>query len=157
VTFETDERLQLGEFGIQARLVRPGEGPASAARDVVQAEHGQTMVYSTADRLRGPVEEATGRRVARRALLLAEGRRHVLSAAGGTIGRSRDCDIVLSDPNVSRRHAEVRPSGDGGWTVADLGSTNGVRVNGRPANGPHPLRPGDRLELGTAEVVFDLE
>ncbi len=157
VAFATDERLQLGEFGIQARLVRPGESAQRAAgAGVVQAEHGQTMVYSTADRLRGPVEEATGRRVAR-AVLLAEGRRHVLSAGGATIGRSRDCDIVLSDPNVSRRHAEVRPTADGGFTVADLGSTNGVRVNGRPVSGAQPLRPGDRVELGTAEVVFDRE
>jgi hypothetical protein len=157
VTFETDERLQLGEFGIQARLVRPGEGAHGPGRDVVQAEHGQTMVYSTADRLRAPVEEATGRRVARRGIVVAEGRRHVLSATGATIGRSRDCDIVLSDPNVSRRHAEVRPTGDGGWTVADLGSTNGVRVNGRQVTGAQPLRSGDRVELGTAEVVFEQE
>ena len=157
VSFETDERLQLGEFGIQARLVRPGEGSQAAGRDVVQAEHGQTMVYSTADRLRAPVEEATGRRVPRRALIVAEGRRHVLSATGATIGRSRDCDIVLRDPNVSRHHAEVRPTGDGGWSVADLGSTNGVRVNGRGVAGAEPLRPGDRVELGTAEVVFEQE
>ncbi len=156
VTFQTDERLQLGEFGIQARLVRPEGAQRAVDADVVQAEHGQTMVYSTADRLRGPVEEATGRRLAR-GVLLAEGRRHVLSAAGATIGRSRDCDIVLSDPNVSRRHAEVRPTADGGFTVADLGSTNGVRENGRPVSGAQPLRPGDRVELGTAEVVFDRE
>jgi pSer/pThr/pTyr-binding forkhead associated (FHA) protein len=36
------------------------------------------------------------------------------------------------DANVSRQHAEIRPTPDGHWTVADLGSTNGVQVNGRP-------------------------
>ena len=50
------------------------------------------------------------------------------------IGRSRDCDIVLDDAGVSRRHAEIAPTRDG-WTVADLGSTNGVRVNGRDVRG----------------------
>ena len=69
--------------------------------------------------------------------------------AGAVIGRSRDCDIVLDDAGVSRKHAEIRPSGDG-WTVADLGSTNGVLVNGlrsaprassRPATTSKSARP----------------
>jgi pSer/pThr/pTyr-binding forkhead associated (FHA) protein len=65
---------------------------------------------------------------------------------------------MIDDPNVSRRHAEVRPSG-GSWTVRDLGSTNGVKVNGRrldPAR-PQSLKHGDMLELGTARVTFELE
>jgi pSer/pThr/pTyr-binding forkhead associated (FHA) protein len=76
-------------------------------------------------------------------------------AAGAVIGRSRDCEVVLSDSNVSRRHAEVRPSGSG-WTIADLGSTNGVRVNGRPVTGAAPLQGGDRVELGTVPVRFEV-
>ena len=74
------------------------------------------------------------------------------------LGRSRECDIVLDDANVSRRHAEVRPSG-GSWIVRDLGSTNGVKVNGRRArpSRPQSLAPGDAIELGTSRVVFDLE
>ena len=47
-----------------------------------------------------------------------------------TSPRLSDCEVVLDDPNVSRRHAEVRPSG-GSWIVNDLGSTNGIKVNGR--------------------------
>jgi pSer/pThr/pTyr-binding forkhead associated (FHA) protein len=72
------------------------------------------------------------------------------------LGRSREADVTIDDPNVSRRHAEVRPSG-GSWTVRDLGSTNGVKVNGRRIQGPQSLKPGDVLELGTARVVFELE
>jgi hypothetical protein len=155
IEFQTDERLSLGEFGIQARLVRPTEAP-SREQPVQQGDHGHTMVYSAAERIRGPVEEATGR-TAQRALLMAEGRRHVVPPDGATLGRSRECEVVLDDPNVSRRHAEVRPDGAGGWTVADLGSTNGVRVNGRPVSGTHRLTPGDRLELGTAQASFDVE
>jgi len=156
IEFRTDERLSLGEFGIQTRVVRPADEAAEAVRDgedAVQADHGNTMIYSTASRIQGPVEEAQGTRPTR-ALLLAEGRRHVVPAGGATIGRSRDCEIVLADANVSRRHAEVRPGAAGTWTVADLGSTNGVLVNGRPIAGPAPLNAGDRIDLGTAEITF---
>lgn len=152
VEFRTDERLALGEFGIQARLVRPAEEGAA-----VQADHGHTMVYSTSDRVRGEVEAAqAGRAAPAKPFLLAEGRRHVVPPGGALLGRSRDCDVVLSDPNVSRHHAEVRPGGETGWTIRDLGSTNGVRVNGRQLRGEQPLHPGDQLELGTAPVTFEL-
>jgi hypothetical protein len=155
ISFQTDERLSLGEFGIQARNVRATpEAPAEAAVGDDE-RHGHTMVYSTAGRMRDPVAEVQGSR-ATRALVLAEGRRHVVAAGGATIGRSRECDIVLGDANVSRKHAEIRPAGDG-WSIADLGSTNGVRVNGRAARDGHPLAPGDRVELGTARLTFDVE
>jgi predicted component of type VI protein secretion system len=114
------------------------------------------MIYSTANRIRGPVEEAQGPRPTR-ALVIAEGRRHVVPPGGALIGRSRECDIALGDANVSRRHAEVRPGAAGTWTIADLGSTNGVRVNGREISGAAPLSAGDRVALGTAELTFDLE
>ena len=64
--------------------------------------------------------------------------------------------LVLDDPNVSRRHAEVRPSG-GAWIVNDLGSTNGIKVNGRRVDGPQSLKRGDVIELGTSRVTFELE
>jgi len=151
ITFKTDERLRLGEFGIQARLVRV------AAEAVEQADHGHTMVYSTAARAQ---EDLQGSRSARRgrAVLVAEGKRYAVGPGGATIGRSRECDIVLADTNVSRRHAELRPLGDG-WTVTDLGSTNGVRVNGRDvrANEPQGLTSGDRVEIGTVDARFEVD
>ena len=157
IEFRTDERLSLGEFGIQARLVRPPEDPGSQGdAHVVQADHGNTMVYSTASRLREPVEQAQGVRPTR-ALLLAEGRRHVIPPGGAVVGRSRECDVVMADANVSRRHAEVRPGAAGTWTVQDLGSTNGVSVNGRQISGAEQLGSGDRIVLGTAEIGFELE
>src|SRR3712207_8041926 len=61
-----------------------------------------------------------------------------------------DCDIVLSDPNVSRHHAEVRPSGDG-FEVADLGSTNGTRVNGVTVTGD---RKSTRLNSSHANISY---
>jgi len=160
IEFRTDERLSLGEFGIQARLVRPPEEPDPPAGAMpVQADHGNTMVYSTAGRLRGPVEANRNPAAPRptRALLLAEGLRHVIPPGGALVGRSRDCDVVLSDANVSRRHAEVRPAAAGNWMISDLGSTNGVRVNGRQIAGEEPLTDGDRIALGTADITFALE
>jgi len=154
IEFRTDDRLALGEFGIQARLVRPSEDPERPAP--AQAGHGHTMIYSTAGRLRAPVEEAQGARPTR-ALLLAEGRRHVIPPGGALVGRSRECDVMLSDANVSRRHAEVLPGAAGTWTISDLGSTNGVLVNGRRIEGAEPLHAGDRIALGTAEIGFALE
>jgi len=156
IEFRTDERLALGEFGIQTRVVRPADEPQPDEPHAVQADHGNTMIYSTAGRIRGPVEESQGTRPTR-ALVLAEGRRHVVPPGGATIGRSRDCDIILADANVSRRHAQILPGAAGTWTIADLGSTNGVVVNGRRIAGAEQLTAGDSIALGTAEIVFELE
>ena len=152
VELRTDEHLRLGEFGIQARLVQPAADPA---QEPSQGESGQTMVYSAAERLQEPLEERARQRDAR-ALLVTGGKRLVVGAGGATIGRSRSCDVVLDDANVSRQHAELRPRG-GSWVVGDLGSTNGVVVNGVRIERPHTLRPGDRIEIGTTLLTFDVE
>jgi hypothetical protein len=154
IRFKTDERLRLGEFGIQARLVRPDDTapPAAPPR---QAEEGHTMVYSSAERIAEPLREPDPRRGTAR--LRVGGRAELLGSGGATLGRSREADIVLEDTNVSRIHAEVRPSG-GSWIVRDLGSTNGVKVNGRrvdPAR-PQSVRDGDVIELGTSRAIFEL-
>jgi hypothetical protein len=157
VTFKTDEALTLGEFGIQARLVRAADPAQRSDAGMVQADHGHTMVYSTSDRLREELDQSRGPEPTGRAMLLAEGKRLVLPRTGAVLGRSREADIVLSDPNVSRRHAEIRPGARGEWTVRDLGSTNGVKLNGRVIDGEVPLETGDRLALGTADVRFVVE
>ncbi|MGZ4176411.1 MAG: FHA domain-containing protein, partial [Solirubrobacteraceae bacterium] len=84
------------------------------------------------------------------------GKRLVVGPAGATLGRSRQCDVTVDDPNVSRTHAEVRPRG-GSWVLSDLGSTNGSRLNGRRVEGTEVLKPGDEIELGTTVVRFELE
>jgi FHA domain-containing protein len=156
IEFRTDDRLRLGEFGIQARLVEPSEVHAAAGgAGVVQGDAGHTMIYSAAERLQEPLEQRARARDAR-ALLVTDGRRLMVGAGGATIGRSRSCDVVLDDANVSRQHAEVRPRG-GAWIVADLGSTNGVAVNGVRIEQARKLAPGDRIELGTTVLTFELE
>jgi hypothetical protein len=72
---------------------------------------------------------------------------HARSAV--TIGRADECDCVLADPTVSRRHARLRRGG-GGWLLADLGSTNGTRLNGWRVAEEVEVRPGDRVSFGAA-------
>ena len=86
---------------------------------------------------------------------MSEGRRNVLSGRLRVVGRSRDCDVVVSDPNVSRRHIELR-RGERGWAAVDLGSTNGMKVNGRRI-GHAELSPGDRITIGVTDLTFELE
>jgi hypothetical protein len=160
IAFHTDERLALGEFGIQAQSVHLGGHSEKTHRpEAVEpggpGGHGETMIYSTSARVGGPVEEAHARRQPARALLAVGGRRLLLPPTGGTIGRSRDCDLVLDDVGVSRRHAEIRPGADG-WMITDLGSTNGVLLNGKLLGGSESLHPGDRVELGSTQSVFEL-
>jgi FHA domain-containing protein len=152
IEFRTDEQLRLGQFGIQTRRVKIAE---EAPDEAVQADHGHTMIYSAgtpADDEPEPVRAHPGR-----AILEAEGRRLVIATGGAVIGRSRSCDVVLADANVSRRHAEIRPATNGTWTVSDLGSTNGVQINGRPAIGAATIASGDRLTFGTVETTFEVQ
>jgi hypothetical protein len=149
VELETDERLSLGEFGIQAKLVRPADAGAEA--EAVEGDFGHTMVYSAttgARRVEAPRHGA-------RALLVSADKRTVLSGEKFVIGRARECDLVLDDPNVSRRHAELRPE-EGGWAVHDLGSTNGIKLNGRRSPGGR-LSPGDEITLGLSRLKFEQE
>lgn len=155
VEFLTDERLSLGEFGIQAQQLgdpepEPGEALAEAAPS--QGDFGHTMVYSP-DRAARVLDPHPG--APSRAVLAGAGRRTVLSGNSMVIGRSRDCEITVEDANISRRHAELRPK-DGSWVVADLGSTNGIKVNSRRVE-QAVLRHGDRITLGLTELDFELE
>jgi pSer/pThr/pTyr-binding forkhead associated (FHA) protein len=66
---------------------------------------------------------------------------------GTIIGRSKRCDIRLDDAFVSRRHARVISS-EVGIAIEDLGSANGVYVNGRRSEGVTVLHPGDLVQMG---------
>jgi hypothetical protein len=69
------------------------------------------------------------------------------------IGRSANCQVTLDDPLVSREHARVRIRGQNA-VVEDLGSRNGVQLGGQPVAGSSTLSNGDRLRIGTQELVF---
>ncbi|WP_030913657.1 DUF1707 and FHA domain-containing protein [Streptosporangium amethystogenes] len=63
------------------------------------------------------------------------------------VGRGSACDLVLADLTVSRVHAELRRDEDG-WTLVDLGSLNGTRLNDWRLVGPAKVRPGDVVSFG---------
>jgi hypothetical protein len=153
VTFETDQRLRMGEFGIQARLVKP---PEDQLGEAAQGDLGATMVYSA---VRGRSEREEPASVAEssptRALLVSDGKRFVIDRPRAVVGRSQRCDYVLSDPNVSRRHFELVLRGSD-WYLVDLGSTNGVMVNGQRVSTSR-LRPGDQIVVGTSSLRFDVD
>lgn len=76
----------------------------------------------------------------------ARGRERRL-AGHGVIGRAADCAVQLDDPLVSRRHARIL-SGELGTAIEDLGSSNGLFVNGTRVCEITPLHPGDVIALG---------
>jgi hypothetical protein len=86
-------------------------------------------------------------------LVLPDGSRVAVTSTPVLIGRLSDCRITLADPNVSRRHAEVRVE-DGRPVVVDLGSTNGTKVNGAGIT-THPLEDGDTITVGLTSLRFE--
>lgn len=86
-------------------------------------------------------------------IFLEDGRRIEIGEHPICIGRMPECDIALSDPNVSRKHAEVRRQGTG-FVVADLGSTNGTRVNGAVVK-ERVLNNGDDITVGATKLRFE--
>jgi hypothetical protein len=83
------------------------------------------------------------------------GRRFPIGHAPVTFGRGEDNDIVISDPAVSRLHAELRQEADG-FVIADRGSANGTRVNDTDVSvAGHHLRPGDEIAIATHRFAFE--
>jgi hypothetical protein len=87
-------------------------------------------------------------------LVLPSGERRTLGEQPFVIGRLPECDLVLSDPNASRRHTEVRVSG-AGFVATDLASTNGTSVNGQRIGADHPLSDGDVITVGATRLRFE--
>lgn len=86
-------------------------------------------------------------------VVLPDGSRVTLGDTVAVIGRAPGSTIQLSDSSVSRKHAEIRPVGDG-WQVVDLGSTNGTRVNGATVR-ERRLKDGDTVTVGDAKLRFE--
>jgi hypothetical protein len=168
IRLETDTDLRPGEFGIACRMVDPGrpgvDDPAEPEAASVPAEP-EASAAPAAPLPNEALEAVSGTQVlspeqARAAGLVREqitlylaGQPFRITQKVTTLGRSRDCDIVVPDANVSRVHAEVRHEGLE-YVLVDLGSTNGIEVNGRRVL-RHSLRDGDRVSLGGADVVVE--
>jgi hypothetical protein len=178
VTLETEDDLHVGMFGIAVETGdeeelagRPAPEPSSGpeppsvplaaplppvAPDLPPAPAGSTKVYapgSDPEPEPEPVPEQAPA-PAEVVVLMWEGREHQLGATPITvIGRSSECDIVVGDPNVSRRHAEVRKLGRG-YSLVDLDSTNGTEVNGQRVT-ETSLMNGDVIGVGTTQITFE--
>ena len=158
VLLEEDADLEMGEFGIATRLVQPQQEAPKAEPDVVpDVAPGATKVFKPAPAMTAAVsaEEAEELGLAHEphARLNVAGKPYELSRDVVVLGRSRECDITLDDANVSRRHAEVRRE-NGNWWIVDLGSTNGIEVNGKRTDRAQ-LEHDDHILLGRTEVTFE--
>jgi hypothetical protein len=159
VELETDEDLDVGVFGIATRMVQSGSSADGEPQH--QVEPGHTMVYKPSVPPAGagqpteaasPVDLGIQREVA---VLTWEGRRHEISKRKVVIGRSKEADLQVADPNVSRRHAELRQEGATYWLI-DLDSTNGVEVRGKRVK-RLKLEDGTRFTMGSTEITFTRE
>jgi hypothetical protein len=153
IVFHTDERLSLGEFGIQVRLVRPGgedeelqpaSHPARSPHPPAdQEEHGQTMIYSSSARVRGPVQDAQARRAPQRVLLAVAGR-HRRSQPRMRCRARRRRDLAPArraapgprrldgrGPRLDQRRARQRRAGVRGAAAALWGSRRARLDRGR--------------------------
>lgn len=177
VTLATDTDLRPGEFGIACRMADPPEAPPAAAADDDEALPPMDAPEPPPAPVAAPpppppprppkaLEGVSGTQVisaadAREAGLTQEvmtlivgSTRHRLSKRVSTMGRSRDCDVVVPDPNASRTHAEIRHIGLDYYLV-DMGSTNGTEVNGQLVK-RHALADGDTIVVGTTEIHVEL-
>jgi hypothetical protein len=154
VTFVEEEGYGKGEFRVEASLTADAETAAprvsTRAPDSKDAASTRAISVSTAERMgistsgaQFVVLDESGQ----------EKERISITSEPVNIGRLSTNDVVLSDSNVSRRHAELRRSGDR-WILVDLGSTNGTLVNGKLAR-EHELKNGDRVSFGTSELIFE--
>jgi FHA domain-containing protein len=151
VLLETDDDLSVGEFGIATRMVQ-SRGRTREGEPAGEAVPGATMIYRAPQPPTEavPAEELGVEREI--AVLSWDGERREIAEQRAVLGRSRDCDIQLADPNISRRHAELRQEGSTYWIV-DLDSTNGIEVNGRRVKRAK-LSDGDTFTIGATEVTF---
>ena len=139
-----DDELDDRSTAAGARAEMASLQPAAAGNVAV---HGDTMVF-TVPRPSAPA--------ARLRIIDRDGEEHlhVFDGSGLTIGRAADNDLVLPDGRVSRHHARI--AGRRGTLVyADLGSTNGSRVNGVQV-GELVLGAGDRIEVGDTVIVVEV-
>jgi len=150
VKLTTDDDLAVGEFGIATRLVAGEEPVAPPPVELPVEQPAQTMIYRAPA---PPTPEAPAPEPVREIVTLTvAGRTHEVTKPTVVLGRSREADVRVADVNVSRRHAELRQEGAGYWIV-DLGSTNGLEVNGKRTDRSR-VRDGDRITMGSTEIVF---
>lgn len=134
ISYELDTSLPTGQFKVssEATSADPSTPPGS-----------------------GEASRPSLHRPSRRLVLEVNGVRHPLRPPGLVIGRGSESDLRINDPGVSRRHALITVAGspeDPDITIEDLGSTNGIVVNGTRVQ-EATLRDGSRIEIGSTRLL----
>ena len=154
VKLETDTDLDLGVFGIATRLARTGP-PKTKDEPVSDVAPSATMIYTPGPAPEEPAAEEEPAPTAGGPVLSFAGLRHEIKNPPVVLGRSKDCDIPIPDPNISRRHAEIRLE-DGQYTLVDLDSTNGIEIGTKKVR-ELKLEDGTHFTLGSTEILFSVE
>ncbi|WP_282004784.1 FhaA domain-containing protein [Propioniciclava sinopodophylli] len=152
-TLNSDIIPQLREYAANAGYVF--NGPVTVAYELEpELPVGRFTVESQA--VAAAATPATATAIRRASLVLeVNGIRHPLSPPGFTLGRGTDADVRINDPGISRLHARVSVRGTEDAphvTIEDMGSTNGIVVDGRRVQSA-PLRDGSRVELGNTRML----
>ena len=137
IAFEEDEALKPGRFNVETKIDNPAPGDTNWTEEKAPIVTSSAVTPSISYLVRNSGEKI---RVTEKTLV---------------IGRQTECDIVIADANVSRKHAEVRILPEG-TTITDLGSTNGTKVNGLKIGGLRVLVNGDVIEIGPEKVRVEI-
>lgn len=147
IHLELDEGLPVGRFTVESSAVAGVETPGSVRPGPTQAHRASRSGHAET------YDPAVSART--RLVLEVNGMRHPLEAPGLVIGRGTEADLRINDPGISRLHAEIRVSGSGPNTkldIVDLGSTNGIIVNGQRVR-HSVLDEGSRIEIGSTRML----
>jgi len=139
------------EYGSGTGVGAPGPGTAFDDNPWAPAGSGSRTAVPPVDRGPAPIPPV---RRSQPHLTLETGEQVLLGDEPAIIGRLAGCAVVVSDLNVSRRHAQVRRSGTV-YVVGDLGSTNGTLVNGSKIDGDTVLHDGDVISVGATQIRFE--
>lgn len=129
--FELVPELPTGKFTVESQAVAKVDDNNSRSGSSATAAHRSRMVIEV------------------------NGVRHPLVPPGLVIGRGSDADLRINDPGISRRHAEIKVTGLGfdlDYEIVDLGSTNGITVDGQKVR-QAVLGEGSRIEIGSTRML----
>lgn len=139
IHLELNESLPTGRFTVNSSAVAAADDDTSGGRP------------TSGSAVAAPPRTANRTRL----VLEVNGMRHPLKPPGLVLGRGTDADIRINDPGVSRRHAQIRVIARGDtldMDIVDLGSTNGIVLNGRRVQ-QAPIGEGARIELGNTRML----
>lgn len=153
VTFVSDEDVARGNMDIESTTETAGD-----------LDPGQPISYSADKQVSSPAVQPPAEmtdpnvqvdRTDWRPVVEIEGTRYAINSSSAVIGRSSEADITVADPGMSRRHLEIRVTGDR-VSAVDMGSTNGFYVNGQKTANTVDLHHGDIITAGRTTIVFRL-